>query len=358
MKVMMVSAANSIHTVRWANAYAERGLAVDLVTQHAPIDGLSASVRVHRLPHYGGLGYVVNGPRFRRLVQQLRPDVVNAHYATGYGTLAGSCGAVPMVLNVWGSDVFAFPAKSAIHRWWLRRNLRRADRIVSTSEAMAHRTRSICPGLSSIAIVPFGVNTEIFTPAPVRPSDGTIVIGTVKTLEPVYGVDLLVEAFIRLCAMDGLPKLRLRIVGEGSERARLENTVRAAGSTASVVFAGKVPHGEVPKELGQLDIYVALSREESFGVAVLEASSCALPVVVSDAGGLPEVVENGVTGKVVPRGNVDAAVAALRQLVLDRDLRNRMGKAGRELVQRTYAWPRCVDRMVEVLHEAVNTPRR
>lgn len=357
LTVMMISAANSIHTVRWANAYVERGLSVDLVSQHAPLAGLSSAVRVHQLPHYDGLGYVLNGSRVRRLVEQLQPDVVNVHYATGYGTLARSCGHAPVVLNVWGSDVYAFPAKSSLHRWWLRRNLRDADRIVSTSEAMAHRTRSICPGLSTIAIVPFGVDTEVFKPAPEKAATGTVVIGTVKTLEPVYGVDLMVTAFLRLCAMDGLPKLRLRIVGDGAERSRLEELVRAAGAMANVDFVGKVPHAEVPKELAKLDIYVALSREESFGVAVLEASSCAVPVVVSDAGGLPEVVQNGVTGIVVPRGNVEAAADALHRLVLDAGLRTSMGTAGREWVKSTYAWPVCVDRMLNVLQETANTQR-
>ena len=84
----------------------------------------------------------------------------------------------------------------------------------------------------------------------------------------------------------------------------------------------------------------------TFGVAVIEAGACALPVVVSDAGGLPEVVRDGETGLVVPREDVPALQAALKRLVLDEALRRRIGRAGREHVAREYAWEVCVDRMM------------
>jgi glycosyltransferase involved in cell wall biosynthesis len=83
-------------------------------------------------------------------------------------------------------------------------------------------------------------------------------------------------------------------------------------------------------------------------VAVLEASACGLPVVVSDAGGLPEVVLNGETGFVVKREDPAATAYALLQLVTDDALRQRMGRAGRDHVVRKYEWSDSVDRMEEV----------
>ena len=94
-------------------------------------------------------------------------------------------------------------------------------------------------------------------------------------------------------------------------------------------IAGPVPHEKVPDILGQLDIYVAASRWESFGVAVLEAAACGLPVVVSDVGGLPEVVEHGITGFVVRREDPGSVADALIRLVSSGELRRRMGDAAR-----------------------------
>lgn len=143
------------------------------------------------------------------------------------------------------------------------------------------------------------------------------------------------------------PALRLCIVGDGPDRAALQALAQLLQLQQRVDFAGAVPHDAVPAALRRLDIYAAPSRldSESFGVAVVEASACGLPVVVSDAGGLPEVVVEGQTGLVVPRENVPALAEALRRLVLDTGLRERLGVAGRAHVQATYEWGHCVDLM-------------
>src|SRR5690606_2847027 len=93
--IALLAPASSVHTIRWANAFVRGGHKVHLITQHEPLPGLHTGVRLHRLPHRAGLGYLFNGPRLKRLLKHLRPDVVNAHYATGYGTLARHVGKVP-----------------------------------------------------------------------------------------------------------------------------------------------------------------------------------------------------------------------------------------------------------------------
>lgn len=333
---------------------------VHLGSQHGPSSALSPQVVLHRFPHRGGLGYVLNGPAIRALVKRIRPDVVNAHYATGYGTLARACADVPVVLNVWGSDVYDFPGKSALHRWWLLRNLRSADRLVSTSEAMAMRTRALGTDLPAITVVPFGVDTKLFSPgSPTsRTERSEVVIGTVKTLMPKYGVDTLIKAFAELRRHDEGKNVLLRIVGGGSQEAELKSLVAVLGIEDRVQFVGPVPHAQVPDELRELDVFVALSRDdsESFGVAVIEASACGLPVVVSDAGGLPEVVEHGVTGAVVRRDDPTAAADQLRALVASAELRAKWGAAGRALVIERYEWSSCVDRMMDVLEQALKAP--
>lgn len=358
MKVLLLSAGNSIHTLRWANAYCERGVEVHVVTEHAPIQGYDPAVRIHVLPHLGGLGYLLNGPRVARLTRKLKPDVVNAHYASGYGSLARWCKSAPVVLNVWGSDVFAFPEKSVLHKTLLRSNLAAADRLVSTSAVMARRTASLLNNSPKVSVVPFGVDLDRFRPKVSTDRGGLVTIGTVKALEHHYGVDVLLEAFIALCGKDPSLPIQLRIVGGGGESGRLKERAEHSGCGARITFVGAVPHSKVPDELSKLDIYVALSREESFGVAVLEAQACGIPVVVSKVGGLPEVVQDGVAGFVVPSEDVEAATEALSTLVNDAGLRDRMGAAGRAFVAANYAWEACVDRQLSVLQEVIDDPKR
>jgi glycosyltransferase involved in cell wall biosynthesis len=352
MTIALLSAAGSIHTIRWANAFVERGHAVHLISQHEPATGLDARVRVHRLPHLKGLGYLLNGWRLSRLLARIGPDVVNAHYATGYGRLARSVGAFPLVINVWGSDVLEFPGKGPFHSLWLVKNLERAQALVSTSFYMSEHTKALATDLPPIYVVPFGVDTDLFSPAEAKDQRDTLVIGTVKVLAPIYGIDILIKAFAMLVRA-GKYKLRLRIVGGGPQLEELQGLARTLAVADYVDFIGPLPHSRVPEELRAMDIYAALSRSESFGVAVIEASACGLPVVVSDVGGLPEVVEDGTTGFVVPAENAQAAAAKLEELLASAELRHRIGTAGRAHVQDRYQWSHCVDRQLDVFEKVI-----
>ena len=351
-RIALLGPANSIHLQRWTAALVQRGHRVCLISQHRCERALLPdAAELVELPHEGGLGYFRNAGPLRAALARWRPEILNAHYASGYGTTAAMAGFTPNVLSVWGSDVYDFPYENAAKGWLLRRNLRRATAIASTSEAMAQQVRRLVPGRDEIAITPFGVDLTLFAPTSLRRAPGGVTIGIVKTLAPKYGVDLLLRAFAGLrqsAAVRALPQpCRLLVVGDGPQRAQLEALASELGIAAHTEFAGAVAHEDVPAFLSRLDIYAAPSRldSESFGVAVIEASACALPVVVSDAGGLPEVVCHGETGLVVPRDDVPALQAALERLVLDPALREALGGAGRSHVERCYEWGRCVDLM-------------
>jgi len=353
MRILLLAAASSVHTVRWANAFVERGHVVHLITQHAAAPGLDARVAVHRLPHLKGLGYLLNGWRVSRLLAKVRPDVVNAHYATGYGRFGHSASGFPLVINVWGSDVLEFPNKGLFNLLWLLGNLKRAHALVSTSFFMAAHTDALAPDLPPVFVVPFGVDTDLFSPIEAKDHQGTLVIGTVKSLAPVYGIDILIKAFA-IVVEAGRYKVRLRIVGSGPKLGELQELVRTLDVHEHVDFIGAVPHSRVPDELRAMDIFVALSRSESFGVAVIEASACGLPVVVSDVGGLPEVVEDGISGFVVPVEDAQTAAMKLEELLASAELRQRMGAAGRANVQDCYRWSHCVDRQLAVFQQVID----
>ncbi len=357
MKLLLVAAANSVHVLRWANAFAERNIGTHLATQHDPIAGFAPAVHIHRLPHTGGLGYFRNRAALRKLVARLKPDVINIHYASGYGTLSAAIRGTPVVLNVWGSDVFSFPHKSPVHHWLIVRNLRRADHLVSTSEAMAKEVRTLLGTDVPITIVPFGVDTALFKPASARPKNGPLVIGTVKTLAQTYGIDILLRSFALVPTRMQDREVRLRIVGTGPQEAELRALSKSLGIADRVEFRGAITHAEIPAELASMDVFAALSRSESFGVAVIEASACGLPVVVSDVGGLPEVVRDGITGMLVPVNDPQAAANAFTQLLSDDGKRSRMAAEGRRWTRSAFDWQACVDRMIDVCSKALNTPR-
>lgn len=360
MRVALLAPGSSVHTVRWATGLADRGLDVHLITAHPWTGEPEARVAVHRLPFPAPWAYGLACPATRSVLRRVDPDVLNTHYATGYGLLGRCSGFVPNVLSVWGSDVYEFPYRSPVHRRLLRANLAAATVIGSTSECMARQVRRI-HGHPSIRVTPFGVDVDVFRPVPgARPGRG-LVVGTVKTLSGKYGIDTLISAFARVAADSAVtPGLTLEIAGDGPDRGALQALCHRLGVAGRVRFLGSVPHHEVPSVLRRMDIFVALSRcdSESFGVAVVEASSCGLPVVVSDAEGLSEVVVDGTTGLVVPRDNPEIAARALHALVASPDLRRRLGDAGRSRVLERYSWERSLDCMIDAYRVAMELAHR
>ena len=177
-----------------------------------------------------------------------------------------------------------------------------------------------------------------------------IVIGTIKTLEEKYGIEYLIKAFaIVKNKYKNLP-LKLLIVGDGSLSENLKKLVHDLNIEDETVFTGKIAHELVPvyDNMLSVSVSVSVSNSESFGVAIIEASACGKPVVVSDVGGLPEVVENGVTGIVVPPRDPEKTADAIEKLVLDEKLRKKMGEAGRKRVAKLYDWNKNVEQMIEI----------
>lgn len=356
MKIALLAAASSIHAIRWANGLSLAGHEVHLISQHKMTGKLSDAVIVHQLPFSGMAGYYLNAIHVRSLIKKIHPDILNAHYASGYGTSARWTGFHPYVLSVWGSDVYDFPYKSGFHKKLIQKNLKAADSIASTSKCMAEQTREVMQENAEIAITPFGVEMDKFSTKRESRRD-CITIGTVKTLAPKYGIDTLIRAFAlakqKLIKTDPEINLELMIVGDGPQRSELEGLATNLNLLDSVHFIGFVPHHDVPGYLTQFDIFVALSRFESFGVAVVEAGAASLPVVVSDVGGLPEVTDEGVTGFIVKKDDPQDAAQRLVYLCQDRKLREQMGEAGFQHVLQRYNWPVCIQKMLDVYKNAI-----
>jgi len=142
----------------------------------------------------------------------------------------------------------------------------------------------------------------------------------------------------------------LLIVGKGSQENILKSLTIKLGIQDDTVFTGFINYDKVPEYHNMLDIGVFASIEdsESFGVAVLEASACAKPVIVSNVGGLPEVVEDGKTGFVVEKQNPEILAKALLNLVDDEELRIQIGQNGRNKVILQYSWTESVNKMLAV----------
>lgn len=360
MTILLLTDINSPHSRKWAKGLTDRDIRVGIFSISSPLEdwytgcgieifvpitfktgvfssGIFHKIKYLRLVHHLG-----------KVIREFKPDILHAHYASSYGLLGALSGFHPFVISVWGSDIYFFPRIPLFGPLILKFNFRKADAILSTSHAMTGVIRKFTK--KKIRVTPFGVDLEVFRVFPATPvfSPGDLVIGTIKALEPEYGVEILIHAFGLL--KEKLPgkSLKLLIVGGGSLEGNLKSMVRQLGLEKEVVFSGKVSHTEVPRYYNRMDIFAALSLSESFGVSVLEASACEKAVVVSDTGGLPEVVVDGQTGFIIPAGNTEKAMEAIEKLVIDKALRDEMGKNGRTFVAKNFDLVNSIDRMVAI----------
>jgi glycosyltransferase involved in cell wall biosynthesis len=356
IRILFLANAASIHTIRWVNAIASKSeFKVCLVSQHLATEKLHPSISIIYAPVKSSLGYFANTFFVRRVIKEFNPHLVHAHYISGFGTLARMTGFNPLVLSVWGADIYDFPKKSFMHKWLIRSNLNRANRVLSTSEVMAREISKYTE--KKVKITPFGIDLKHFKKFEAQGpfSKDDIVIGTIKTLDIKYGIEYLIRAF--KLVKDRFPQLPLKllIVGGGPQESYLKQLTLDLNLADVTFFAGKVKHSDIANYQNMLSVSVSLSilDSESFGVAIVEASACQKPVVVSNVGGLPEVVEHGVTGFVVDKQNFVEAADAIQELILDHDLRDSMGEAGRKRVESLFNWEVNVKNMVKIYREIV-----
>ena len=362
MKILFLSAANNVHTMSWANAMDNRGHSVTIAScqDHSPDDKVNynENIKIVLLKCRSGLGYYLNAGQLKRIVKSEKFDVINVHYASGYGTLGRMARLKHALLNVWGSDVYVYPYQKSFNLRIIKKNLKFYTYVASTSYCMADQAKKFID--RKYFITPFGVDIDMFKPVQGVKGNDTCIIGTVKTLSPIYGISESIMAFhkvVQKLLSDGdnslVDKLQYRIYGKGEQREELEKMIDKLNLSSKIKLCGYVPNNELPEVYSSFDIFVCCSLSESFGVAAVEAMACGVPVVVSDADGFKEVVKDGVTGLVVPKGNVDAIADAMLKMIFNDRERKSFGENGVKRVRELYDWNKNVDTM-ENIYKQIN----
>jgi len=356
-KILILGDANSSHILKWASGIISKGYTVTIfsLTPYSQeiLKEKGIDIRSSSFAGKNKFLYPLAIDELWQLIKEYKPDIVHAHYASSYGLLGALSRFHPFILSVWGSDVFDFPKISPIHKWIFKLNLKKADKICSTSHAMEEEIKKYTD--KDISVVPFGVDLTVFKPLHVHHvfKENAIVIGTIKSLEKKYGLEYLIDAFAILQKRIKGYSLKLLIVGKGSLDLKLKAKVKDLGIESETVFTGFIQPAEIPSYQNMLTIAVfpSIDNSESFGVAAVEAMACEKPVIVSDVGGLHEVIENNDTGLIVPPANAEKLAEAMEILIKDEQLRIKFGKEGRQRVEKFYNWEDNLDSMIRIYEE-------
>jgi glycosyltransferase involved in cell wall biosynthesis len=246
----------------------------------------------------------------------------------------------------------------AIHRRLERQSSRALDTAIAVSDAArAAWVARTAMSPERMLTIHNGINLDRFcrhAPAgPARvalgiPDDGALVVGAMGRLDPVKGFEYLVDAAALLRAAGR--RLRVVFAGDGPSRGMLEERARQTGAHESVHFLGF--RKDVQAVLDAFDVFVLSSLTEALPYALMEAMAAELPCIGTDVGGVPELIVPGSTGLLVPPRDISALATAIGRLLDAPRLRQDMGRAGRERVNRHFSEQEMVRRTVRLYEEA------
>jgi glycosyltransferase involved in cell wall biosynthesis len=278
---------------------------------------------------------------------------IHAHFADENAWIASAIAewtALPFGLTVHGYDVRYAPLPPKI----LSRIVSNAAAIVTVSEyfkAYAAQKLNIDP--ERIYVAPNGVDINRFSPPKHRVHNETCRLISVGRLERIKGHDILVKA-AHLLKSQGAD-ISLTLVGDGKERENLERQVNELELGNLVHFLGDQPPDSIVEQLHRSDIFVMPSRDESFGVACIEAMATGLPVVASRVGGLPAFVEQGINGLLFESEHPEQLAAAVAILLKDPEQRNHMGTNAIDTVRSKFSHEKTVRKLLGHLQRAADT---
>jgi glycosyltransferase involved in cell wall biosynthesis len=289
--------------------------------------------------------------RVLRSLRRTRPDVVHTHlvHADFHGLPAGRLARAPVLVSTKhgfnpfrGGRAFAFADRSVA---------RLADVHVAISAGLArYLAESEGFDAASFVVVHYGI--EAGPPAPAPPDEPRLAV--VGRLIPIKGHTVLLEAVAR--ARREVPGLVLEVAGEGPLEQELRATAERLGLGDAVSFLGRVaPPGPVFERAA---IVVVPSLGEGFGMVALEAMERGRAVIASDVGGLPEILDDGRTGLLVPPEDAESLTRAIVELARDPARTAALGAAGRERAVAEFAQERCTERIEALYRTALETGER
>jgi glycosyltransferase involved in cell wall biosynthesis len=270
-----------------------------------------------------GLAHSVE--RIVELARHVQADVLHAHLPNAHAasTIAGAACGVPVVATIHGRQLTLRDVEAL--------QLGEGHAVMVCEYGLA-QARLLGIDASRVSWIPNGVDTQRFSPSPARIASQSVTVGFVGRLAPEKGpLD-----FVRVAALllHATPTLRFRIIGDGPLRGEVESAVVRSSLADRVELVGMVH--DMPAAYRGLDMLVSTSQSEGAPLAILEAMACGLPVIATSVGGVPEIVSDGVTGRVCPPRGIHMAADTVEELASRPDKRLDWGRAARKRVLENY----------------------
>lgn len=338
MHICYIGDASSIHVIKWAEFFINSGHRVSIISN---VENNIKGAEVFNIGerhcgvHIKCLSAIYEIWRKRRLIRKLltdnlKPNLIHAHYATDYGFLAAISGYHPFVLTTHGSDLLVDFRKDKLSEKLVTYALKRADIITAPSTFMSNMIKQIAK--KRVVAIQYGIDTarfNIFSAS--RNFDREKTLISTRALTEKYDIQTLINALPLINRK--IPELKAIIAGSGDKKALFEDSLKNSELDRNVQFTGNVSNDEMPTLLNEASIYVSTSPSDGISISLLEAMACGLFPVVTDIPGNRELVDHKRNGLLFKTGDAEGLANAVFSAYNDRQRRQTAIGMNRQIIE-------------------------
>lgn len=363
MKILLLGDIDSVHFIRWAIALAERNFEIGIFSlnrsefswyeKYANIKVLYQSEKRYtdRLL-INKILYFLKFPLLKKIIRKWKPDVIHAHYATSYGLLGALSEFKPLIVSVWGTDVFGYNEGQKWTMPVLKYVFSKATLICSTSYCMKEQTKKFTN--THIEVIPFGSDPNKFTPSRNAFSNpNKLILASIKPVNETYGISYIIKSLPKVIQTFNEKNIQVELWLAGFMSEKFSNyyhhLLDKYQIRSNVKFTGRIMPEKLPEFFNACDIIINNSVvSESFGVTLVEAMMCERPLIITPAPGPLEVTLNGSLAYVVPMKNSEAIANAIQEIYNNKEHYLELAKKSRLHAMEYYIWDKNVDAMINL----------
>jgi glycosyltransferase involved in cell wall biosynthesis len=339
MKICILADARSYHTQRWVDYFVVQGHPTYLLSVRPGLKTKAEEFIFSPKSPLQFFKYIEVVPQAKKIIKELNPDLVNAHFIPADGLIAALTGFKPLVITTLGSDALISPRKSILHRLRAKYVLSKADLVTCDSDVVLNNLVNLGVDGNKIVKAFFGVDRKLLCIGEKRKfaKKEELVILSNRRFEPVYNVETLIRA-IPLILEKTKRKLKFIILGKGSEENKLRNLAERLNIKNEIEFMGEIEKEKLWESYSQADLYVSTSLSDSTSVSLLEAMAAGLIPVVTDIQGNREWIEENANGFLFPKRDYQTLARKILFLVEHFSEWNSLGKRNCSLIKAKGIW--------------------
>lgn len=340
MKICFLGDAGSVHTRRWIEFFRDTGNEVHLISfRNADINGVKLyymgdSIKIDS--DGGNKEYLKKIFKIKKIIKQINPDLINAHYLTSYGFIGSMVkGNIPFVVSTWGSDILVTPKKNIVYRLLTEYVLKKCDLVTSDSDYMSDEIVKLKADKNKVLTVPMGVSLSDINTENIKKEREKIFL-SMRTLCENSNIERILEAF--KIVLQKYNDSKLIITNSGSSEKNILKYIKELELEDNVEFKGFINRKQLFELLNDGLTFISIPTSDSTSVTLLESMISGSFPIVSDLPANREWIENGVNGLILDEFDSGKLSELMIRTIEDKELIKSSKKINEKIIKERAIW--------------------